>query len=121
MFILILYIQKKDEQAKKWVDVADAEYVKTVLCESRLMNDASSKGSDLKKLYTKVQGKYAVQTLQSYVLVIFMLFTRILFFVYFICFMYTNNICDTRHIRFCLCAFYICDAYSRILLHIHMH
>ena len=61
----LIYIQKKDEQAKKWVDVADAEYVKTVLCEARLMNDASGKGSDLKKMYTKVQGKYAVQTLES--------------------------------------------------------
>ena len=29
------------------------------------MNDASGKASDLKKMYTKVQGKYAVQTLES--------------------------------------------------------
>lgn len=57
--------QKKDEQAKKWTDFVDTDYVKAVLCEARLMNDASGKGSDLKKMYTKVRGKYAVQNLES--------------------------------------------------------
>jgi len=61
--------QKKDEQAKKWTDFVDADYVKAVLCEARLMNDTSGKNSDLKKMYTKVRGKYAVQNLQKKVVI----------------------------------------------------
>jgi len=61
--------QKKDEQAKKWTEFVDTDYVKAVLCEARLMNDASGKNNDLKKMYTKVRGKYAVQTLQNKVMI----------------------------------------------------
>eukprot|EP01083_Nonionella_stella_P003048 8670_1 len=67
--------QKKDEKVKNWTDFVDTDYVKAVLCEARLMNDASSsaggkgKGGDLKKMYTKVRGKYAVQTLQNQVVI----------------------------------------------------
>ena len=43
----------------------DTDYVKAVLCEARLMNDAAGKATDLKKMYTKVRGKYAVQNLES--------------------------------------------------------
>lgn len=45
----------------------DADYVKAVMCEARLMNDAAGKGAELKKMYTKVRGKYAVQELCSLV------------------------------------------------------
>jgi len=61
--------QKKDEQIKKWTEFVDTDYLKAVMCESRLMNDASGKGADLKKTLTKVRGKYAVQELENKVVI----------------------------------------------------
>jgi hypothetical protein len=57
---------KKEEQAKRWSDIVDGDFLKTVLCETRLMS-GGSKNADLRKMYTKIQGKYAMPNLQSFV------------------------------------------------------
>lgn len=57
---------KKEEQAKKWSDVVDTDFLKTILCETRIMN-GGEKNADLKKMYSKVQGKYAMNNLRSFV------------------------------------------------------
>ena len=62
-------LSKKDEAWKKWSEVVDADYAKAVLCEARLMSDAAGKGSELRKMYTKVRGKYAVQELEQKVVI----------------------------------------------------